>query len=214
MQTEGDDNITKSPIPFINTPSLRDPLRSNLINYRKMSATRLSNSGSGGGSRWCPTPEQVMLLEGMYRGGLKTPTASQIQQITARLSLYGKIQGKNVFYWFQNHKARDRQKVRKKLLAMYQHQRLLTSYNSPCYHPFPIQDGAVVEDNISSSKKNMVNEWNVDDQTSCKKVMCDCSFMTVMMMESTSPYCTRVPPKTLQLFPTTPAQTLNPSQPK
>lgn len=97
-----------------------------------------SNSGGGGGSRWCPTPEQVMLLEGMYRGGLKTPTATQIQQITARLALYGKIQGKNVFYWFQNHKARDRQKVRKKLMAMYQNQCFYPSYNSS-YHPsFPL----------------------------------------------------------------------------
>ncbi|KAI3760448.1 hypothetical protein L1987_50843 [Smallanthus sonchifolius] len=138
-----------------------------------------------------------MLLEGMYRGGLKTPTATQIQQITARLSLYGKIQGKNVFYWFQNHKARDRQKIRKKLIAMYQSQRLLPSYNSPYYHPLPLQGGDM------SSCKNMVNEWNVD-----QKVMCDCSLMTVMMMDQgTSQYCTRVPPKTLQLFPTAPALT-------
>jgi Homeodomain len=28
------------------------------------------------------------------------------------LRQYGKIEGKNVFYWFQNHKARDRQKKR------------------------------------------------------------------------------------------------------
>ena len=83
-----------------------------------------STTAGGGGSRWCPTPEQVMLLEGMYRGGLKTPTATQIQQITARLSVYGKIQGKNVFYWFQNHKARDRQKLRKKLMALYHQHRL------------------------------------------------------------------------------------------
>ncbi|KAE9463528.1 hypothetical protein C3L33_04569, partial [Rhododendron williamsianum] len=30
--------------------------------------------------------------------------------ITARLQAYGHIEGKNVFYWFQNHKARQRQK--------------------------------------------------------------------------------------------------------
>lgn len=103
--------------------------------------TVVSRSSSGGGSRWCPTPEQVMLLEGMYRGGLKTPTATQIQQITARLSIYGKIQGKNVFYWFQNHKARDRQKIRKKLMAMYQYQeRLYPSYPLPYnHHPYPFQ---------------------------------------------------------------------------
>ncbi|XP_040380492.1 putative WUSCHEL-related homeobox 2 [Oryza brachyantha] len=76
---------------------------------------------SGGGSsvgtttRWCPTPEQLMILEEMYRGGLRTPNAAQIQQITAHLSTYGRIEGKNVFYWFQNHKARDRQKLRRRL---------------------------------------------------------------------------------------------------
>ncbi|TVU18119.1 hypothetical protein EJB05_34192 [Eragrostis curvula] len=68
-----------------------------------------------GPTRWCPTPEQLMILEEMYRGGLRTPNASQIQQITAHLSTYGRIEGKNVFYWFQNHKARDRQKLRRRL---------------------------------------------------------------------------------------------------
>ncbi|XP_059664425.1 WUSCHEL-related homeobox 3 [Cornus florida] len=66
-------------------------------------------------SRWCPTPEQLMILEEMYRSGIRTPNASQIQRITTHLSFYGKIEGKNVFYWFQNHKARDRQKLRKRL---------------------------------------------------------------------------------------------------
>ncbi|GMH12329.1 hypothetical protein Nepgr_014170 [Nepenthes gracilis] len=79
-------------------------------------------------SRWCPTPEQLMILEEMYRGGVKTPSATQIQHITAHLSLYGKIEGKNVFYWFQNHKARDRQKLRrrlsKQLMIQHHHQQL------------------------------------------------------------------------------------------
>ncbi|KAH0470646.1 hypothetical protein IEQ34_000369 [Dendrobium chrysotoxum] len=66
-------------------------------------------------TRWCPTPEQLMILEEMYRSGVRTPNASQIQQITSHLSFYGKIEGKNVFYWFQNHKARDRQKLRRRL---------------------------------------------------------------------------------------------------
>lgn len=71
-------------------------------------------------TRWCPTPEQLMILEEMYRSGVKTPNASQIQQITAHLSFYGKIEGKNVFYWFQNHKARDRQKLRRRLCRHHQ----------------------------------------------------------------------------------------------
>ncbi|KAF3329939.1 PRESSED FLOWER a [Carex littledalei] len=71
-------------------------------------------------TRWCPTPEQVMILEEMYRSGVRTPNAAQIQQITAHLSFYGKIEGKNVFYWFQNHKARERQKLRRRLCRHHQ----------------------------------------------------------------------------------------------
>ncbi|KAL4587616.1 hypothetical protein LXL04_000488 [Taraxacum kok-saghyz] len=159
-----------------------------------VTGTTSSGGGSGSGSsRWCPTPEQVMLLEGMYRGGLKTPTATQIQQITARLSIYGKIQGKNVFYWFQNHKARDRQKLRKKLNAWYQLHR-------PNYHPLH----QVVGNQDASSCRTNANNANLDftsDQT-CN-FMSDCPLMTMMMMDyhGTTPYCTRVPPKTLQLFP-------------
>ncbi|XP_043699380.1 WUSCHEL-related homeobox 1-like isoform X2 [Telopea speciosissima] len=66
-------------------------------------------------SRWNPTPEQLRSLEELYRRGTRTPTAEQIQHITAQLRLFGKIEGKNVFYWFQNHKARERQKRRRRL---------------------------------------------------------------------------------------------------
>ncbi|KAK8582982.1 hypothetical protein V6N13_069748 [Hibiscus sabdariffa] len=77
-----------------------------------------ANEGSQqppGSSRWIPTPEQLLTLEELYRRGTRTPSASQIQQIAARLRRFGKIEGKNVFYWFQNHKARERQKRRRQL---------------------------------------------------------------------------------------------------
>lgn len=66
-------------------------------------------------SRWNPTPEQLRTLEELYRRGTRTPSADQIQHITAQLRRFGKIEGKNVFYWFQNHKARERQKRRRQL---------------------------------------------------------------------------------------------------
>ncbi|XP_054817377.1 WUSCHEL-related homeobox 4-like isoform X2 [Prosopis cineraria] len=66
-----------------------------------------------GGTRWNPTQEQIGILEMLYRGGMRTPDAEQIEQITAQLGKYGKIEGKNVFYWFQNHKARERQKQKR-----------------------------------------------------------------------------------------------------
>ncbi|KAL2548862.1 WUSCHEL-related homeobox 2 [Forsythia ovata] len=69
------------------------------------------NLGNGpAGSRWNPTKEQINMLESLYMQGLRTPSAEQIQQITNRLRDFGHIEGKNVFYWFQNHKARQRQK--------------------------------------------------------------------------------------------------------
>ncbi|GAB2288416.1 WUSCHEL- homeobox [Dionaea muscipula] len=60
--------------------------------------------------RWNPTAEQVKVLTDLFRSGLRTPSTDQIQKISSQLSFYGKIESKNVFYWFQNHKARERQK--------------------------------------------------------------------------------------------------------
>nr|CAT03216.1 putative wuschel-related homeobox 5 protein [Nymphaea jamesoniana] len=81
---------------------------------------RGSGGGGGGGGgggvkcgRWNPTVEQVKVLTDLFKAGLRTPSAEQIQRISSQLSCYGKIESKNVFYWFQNHKARERQKRRK-----------------------------------------------------------------------------------------------------
>ncbi|CAL5352971.1 unnamed protein product [Camellia sinensis] len=80
-------------------------------------------STSGGAtpasSRWNPTKEQITILENLYKQGIRTPTAEQIQQITGRLKSFGHIEGKNVFYWFQNHKARQRQKQKQESLAYF-----------------------------------------------------------------------------------------------
>ncbi|CAJ2653332.1 unnamed protein product [Trifolium pratense] len=72
-----------------------------------------SNSSGTKCGRWNPTTEQVKLLTELFRAGLRTPSTDQIQKISNQLSFYGKIESKNVFYWFQNHKARERQKRRK-----------------------------------------------------------------------------------------------------
>ncbi|MQM20919.1 hypothetical protein Taro_053950 [Colocasia esculenta] len=65
------------------------------------------------GTRWNPTKEQLRALEELYARGTRTPPAHQIQLIAAQLRRYGRIEGKNVFYWFQNHKARERQRLRR-----------------------------------------------------------------------------------------------------
>ncbi|KAJ6288294.1 hypothetical protein OIU76_024309 [Salix suchowensis] len=62
-------------------------------------------------TRWTPTADQIRILKELYYiKGVRSPNGAEIQQISARLRKYGKIEGKNVFYWFQNHKARERQK--------------------------------------------------------------------------------------------------------
>ncbi|KAK9126190.1 hypothetical protein Scep_015036 [Stephania cephalantha] len=88
----------------------------------EVSGFRVKYSGSGctgrttGGTkcgRWNPTAEQVKVLTDLFTSGLRTPSTDQIQKISSQLSFYGKIESKNVFYWFQNHKARERQKRRR-----------------------------------------------------------------------------------------------------
>ncbi|KAK4273695.1 hypothetical protein QN277_017038 [Acacia crassicarpa] len=67
-------------------------------------------SGSKCG-RWNPTAEQLKLLSQLFASGLRTPSTGQIRKISALLSFYGHVESKNVFYWFQNHKARERRKL-------------------------------------------------------------------------------------------------------
>ncbi|KAF6151499.1 hypothetical protein GIB67_016311 [Kingdonia uniflora] len=77
--------------------------------------------GHSGGTRWNPMQEQIGILEMLYKGGMRTPNAQQIEHITSQLSKFGKIEGKNVFYWFQNHKARERQKQKRHSLGLIIH---------------------------------------------------------------------------------------------
>ncbi|KAJ3677275.1 hypothetical protein LUZ60_002999 [Juncus effusus] len=73
-----------------------------------------------GGTRWNPSPDQIRILEALYKNGMRTPNSNQIERITVELSRYGRIEGKNVFYWFQNHKARERQKQKRSaILSLY-----------------------------------------------------------------------------------------------
>jgi len=68
------------------------------------------------------------MLENLYKQGIRTPSTEQIQQITSRLRAYGHIEGKNVFYWFQNHKARQRQKLMKQQTIAYSNRFLRASH--------------------------------------------------------------------------------------
>ncbi|CAH8384231.1 unnamed protein product [Eruca vesicaria subsp. sativa] len=82
--------------------------------HQQLSIGSENNSpAAAASSRWNPTPEQITTLEEVYRRGTRTPTTEQIQEIASQLRKYGRIEGKNVFYWFQNHKSRERLKRRR-----------------------------------------------------------------------------------------------------
>ncbi|KAF5447062.1 hypothetical protein F2P56_032641 [Juglans regia] len=180
-------------------------------------------------SRWCPTSEQLMILEEMYRSGIRTPNASQIQKITANLSFYGKIEGKNVFYWFQNHKARDRQKLRRKVsrqlqLQQQQHYYQMNQSNDrfPGYYESPSSpalpqlfffDSSVSflpqEGVAGASTQAMNHTWKVDIPQRAEII--EKSTMTTygydgnatVEMGPISYCCSTRPLQTLELFPVT-----------
>ncbi|CAL0302722.1 unnamed protein product [Lupinus luteus] len=183
-----------------------------------------------GSSRWSPTTEQLMMLEELYRSGFRTPSASQIQQITTHLSFYGRIEGKNVFYWFQNHKARDRQKLRRKLnkqLQLQQQQQLKFQYYQPNQdisnnfvanfgYPYASTTDISLFNYSSSlffqggdaniSERGMNSKWGVYNPQCLKekKDMPFCNYGWTLMDSNhqQSSCCTR-PLKTLDLFPLT-----------
>ncbi|GJM92606.1 hypothetical protein PR202_ga09091 [Eleusine coracana subsp. coracana] len=78
-----------------------------------------ATAAAAANARWSPSKEQVAVLEGLYDHGLRSPTADQIQHITGRLRDHGPVEAKNVFYWFQNHKARSRQKEKQDSFAYF-----------------------------------------------------------------------------------------------
>ncbi|XP_062098664.1 WUSCHEL-related homeobox 4 [Humulus lupulus] len=119
---------------FIRPESGPRKLGSSLDHHKKDSSQVETHPG---GTRWNPTQEQIGILETLYRGGMRTPNAQQIEQITAQLGKFGKIEGKNVFYWFQNHKARERQKQKRNSLGLSHSPRTPTSTNTNTSNTIP-----------------------------------------------------------------------------
>ncbi|PRQ55132.1 putative transcription factor Homobox-WOX family [Rosa chinensis] len=64
-------------------------------------------------TRWIPTTDQIRILKELfYNKGVRSPTIEHIQRICLQQKWYSKIEGKNVFYWFTNQRAREKQKKR------------------------------------------------------------------------------------------------------
>ncbi|PRQ50175.1 putative transcription factor Homobox-WOX family [Rosa chinensis] len=62
-------------------------------------------------SRWTPTTDQIRILKELfYNKGVRSPTVEQVQRIYLQLKWYGKIEFKNVYFWFVNQRAREKQK--------------------------------------------------------------------------------------------------------
>ena len=80
---------------------------------REMAEGQSSHSSN----RWSLTNEQIALLEATYSQGIRISSRYQIDQIAIRLWMYGNIEGKNVFYWFQNLKAREKQGQKQERMA-------------------------------------------------------------------------------------------------
>ncbi|KAF5444898.1 hypothetical protein F2P56_033990 [Juglans regia] len=136
-----------------------------------------------GGTRWNPTQEQIGILEMLYKGGMRTPNAQQIEQITAQLGKYGKIEGKNVFYWFQNHKARERQKQKRNSLGLGHCPRT----------PAPITTMITLETRGSELER--------DQEDSPYKRKCRSWGFESLEEESCKIYCKEEEDRTLELFP-------------
>ncbi|KAK8943134.1 WUSCHEL-related homeobox 3A [Platanthera zijinensis] len=180
-------------------------------------------------TRWCPTPEQLMILEEMYRTGVRTPNASQIQQITSHLSYYGKIEGKNVFYWFQNHKARERQKLRRRLskpnmqpnmqpfLPLPDHLLYGPQIHPPFLHHHHHHGAGGLHEQRSEGL-DLLRKLEIEcppqgeegssstSASSGTSLRCSCEWMKMVdpsFGERTPPCCGISTPRTLELFPTT-----------
>ncbi|PRQ46095.1 putative transcription factor Homobox-WOX family [Rosa chinensis] len=65
-------------------------------------------------TRWATTYDQIRIFKELYYNeGVRSPTVEQVQRISFQLKQYGKIKSKNVFYWFRNHRAREKQKKKR-----------------------------------------------------------------------------------------------------
>ncbi|OEL29709.1 WUSCHEL-related homeobox 4 [Dichanthelium oligosanthes] len=142
---------------------------------RVRNASRLLNCTvqvpTAGTTRWNPSPDQIKVLEMLYRGGMRTPNSFQIEQITEELGKYGRIEGKNVFYWFQNHKARERQKQKRAAL--------LTLSTTSSLPPAETKDGVekkkeAYED--ASRRKRRCRTWgDVHGDGATTEVVAECT---------------------------------------
>ncbi|MED6181410.1 hypothetical protein PIB30_019126 [Stylosanthes scabra] len=130
-------------------------------NNNNGTSNHMNSSSRQSSTRWTPTTDQIRILKDLYyNNGVRSPSAEQIQRISARLRQYGKIEGKNVFYWFQNHKARERQKKR------FTSDSTNTTTNNPNNLPLPtMHRGSTINNNNNNAPNNYWNKPTEDTTT-------------------------------------------------
>ncbi|KAK4481522.1 hypothetical protein RD792_012423 [Penstemon davidsonii] len=149
------------------------PRKIGISDFHKKESAPPQVEAQPGGTRWNPTQEQIGILEMLYRGGMRTPNAQQIEQITAQLGKYGKIEGKNVFYWFQNHKARERQKQKRNSLGLSQSPRTPPSpFSTTTSFLLSANKQGDEEELDSSSYKRKCRSWTFDQCLEENNILC------------------------------------------
>ncbi|KAH9307802.1 hypothetical protein KI387_035713, partial [Taxus chinensis] len=63
-------------------------------------------------TRWHPKKEQIHVLQGVFDSGVTNPSPHEISRITTELQQFGQLRKSNVYYWFQNRKAKTKKKQR------------------------------------------------------------------------------------------------------
>nr|GMD40233.1 protein WUSCHEL-like [Ipomoea batatas]GMD45110.1 protein WUSCHEL-like [Ipomoea batatas] len=102
-----------------------------------------NNNGGCGSYNWCarwkPTVEQLQILKDLYYNQMiRRPSTEEIERISLRLRQLGKIEGKNVFYWFQNQRNRERHPRKRPVTA------IIAPPGLPDFHNNSMADAAQV----------------------------------------------------------------------
>src|SRR6516165_3172987 len=59
--------------------------------------------------RWKPEEAQLRILEEAFRNnGGHSPSIEQILLLTTQLQQYGEVEARNIFFWFENRRRKER----------------------------------------------------------------------------------------------------------
>ncbi|PNX77427.1 WUSCHEL-related homeobox 9-like protein, partial [Trifolium pratense] len=112
--------------------------------------------------RWTPRPQQVQILEDIFNSGMMSPPKEEIKKIRERLLEYGPVGHVNVFYWFQNRKARKLKQTKPKNMNPRKRKSKKTQNASSSSSPHASSNEIVVPNNIElpTTNNEVVNLTN------------------------------------------------------